>query len=119
MSSDIRYTFFVEYVDNRRDSCRTALIDSAWLLIYHSVKAYGGHLLYRAGVALRVKDRPHKTIARSRNWIFQAEAPCELSGLTPNVVFPTGLLLRCDELWMYYGAAAVAPVRPRQNLTKF
>jgi len=22
-----------------------------------------------------------------------------------NVVFPTGLLLRGDELWMYYGAA--------------
>ena len=40
-----------------------------------------------------------------RNWIFQAEAPYEMSGLTPNVVFPTGLLLRDDELWMYYGAA--------------
>ncbi|MFC1603883.1 hypothetical protein ACFL5F_02545 [Planctomycetota bacterium] len=61
--------------------------------------------VYRAGVALLDKDKPHKTIARSRNWIFQAEAPYELSGLTPNVVFPTGLLLRGDELWMYYGAA--------------
>jgi predicted GH43/DUF377 family glycosyl hydrolase len=28
-----------------------------------------------------------------------------MSGLTPNVVFPTGLLIRGDELWMYYGAA--------------
>jgi predicted GH43/DUF377 family glycosyl hydrolase len=71
------------------------------------VKAYGGHLVYRAGVALLDKDKPHKTIARSRNWIFQAEAPYELSGLTPNVVFPTGLLLRGDELWMYYGAAGI------------
>ena len=81
------------------------LTEHGWLLIYHGVKAYGGHLVYRAGVALLDKDRPHKTIARSRNWIFQAEAPYELSGLTPNVVFPTGLLLRGDELWMYYGAA--------------
>ena len=40
-----------------------------------------------------------------RNWIFQAEAPYEMSGLTPNVVFPTGLLLQGDELLMYYGAA--------------
>ncbi|MFC1603609.1 hypothetical protein ACFL5F_01155 [Planctomycetota bacterium] len=49
----------------------------------------------------------HKTecTCQSRNWIFQAEAPYELSGLTPNVVFHTGLLLRGDELWMYYGAA--------------
>ena len=57
------------------------------------------------GVALLEKDRPHKVVARSRNWIFQAEAPYELSGLTPNVVFPTGLLVRGNELWMYYGAA--------------
>lgn len=81
------------------------LTEKGWLLIYHGVKAYGGHLVYRAGVALLDKDKPHKAIARSRNWIFQAEAPYELSGLTPNVVFPTGLLLRGDELWMYYGAA--------------
>jgi predicted GH43/DUF377 family glycosyl hydrolase len=51
------------------------------------------------------KDKPHKLIARSRSWVFQAEAPYELSGLTPNVVFPTGVILRADELWMYYGAA--------------
>ena len=76
-----------------------------WLLIYHGVKAYGSQLVYRAGVAMLDKDRPHKVVARSPNWIFQAEAQYELSGLVPNVVFPTGLLLRGDELWMYYGAA--------------
>ena len=81
------------------------LTEYGWLLIYHGVKGYGGHLVYRTGVALLEQDRPHKTVARSRNWVFQAEAPYELSGLTPNVVFPTGLLLRGDELWMYYGAA--------------
>ncbi len=81
------------------------LTEDGWLLIYHGVKSYGGHLVYRAGVALLDKDRPHKTVARSHNWIFQAEAPYELSGLTPNVVFPMGLLLRGNELWMYYGAA--------------
>lgn len=81
------------------------LTEHGWLLIYHGVKAYGGQLVYRTGVALLEKDRPHKVVARSRNWIFQAEAPYEMSGLTPNVVFPTGLLIRGDELWMYYGAA--------------
>lgn len=81
------------------------LTEQGWLLIYHGVKAYGGQLVYRAGVALLEKDRPHKAVARSRNWLFQAEAPYELSGLTPNVVFPTGLIVRGDELWMYYGAA--------------
>jgi predicted GH43/DUF377 family glycosyl hydrolase len=81
------------------------LTEHGWLLIYHGVKAYGGHLVYRVGVALLDQDKPHKAVARSRNWVFQAEAPYEMSGLTPNVVFPTGLLKRGDELWMYYGAA--------------
>ncbi len=81
------------------------LTEDGWLLILHGVKGYGGHLIYRAGVALLDKDHPNKLIARSPNWIFQAEAPYEVSGLVPNVVFPTGLLQRGDELWMYYGAA--------------
>ena len=76
-----------------------------WLLVYHGVKGYGGHLIYRVGVAMLDKDTPHRMIARSRDWVFQAAAPYELSGLVPNVVFPTGLLMRGDELWLYYGAA--------------
>ena len=81
------------------------LTDEGWLLIYHGVKGYGGRLIYRAGAALLDRDVPYKVITRASNWIFQAEAPYELSGLVPNVVFPSGMLLRGDELWMYYGAA--------------
>ncbi len=81
------------------------LTDDGWLLIYHGVKEYGGRLVYRAGVALLDKEKPYKVIARCRNWVFQAEAPYEISGLVGNIVFPTGLLRRGDELWLYYGAA--------------
>lgn len=81
------------------------LTKRGWLLIYHGVKGYGGHLIYRTGVAMLDRHRPNKIISRSPQWVFQAEAPYELSGLVPNVVFPTGLLVRGDELWMYYGAA--------------
>lgn len=81
------------------------LTDRGWLLVYHGVKAYGGQMVYRVGMALLDRDRPYKVIARSRKWVFQAEAAYETSGLTANVVFPTGLLVRGDELWMYYGAA--------------
>lgn len=81
------------------------LTDSGWLVIYHGVKAYGGQLVYRVGAALLDKDQPHRLIARTRDCIFQAEAPYETRGFVPNVVFPTGTLLRGDDLWMYYGAA--------------
>jgi predicted GH43/DUF377 family glycosyl hydrolase len=87
-----------------------------WLLVYHGVKAYGGQLVYRAGLALLKKDEPHKMIARSLDWVFQAVEPYEISGLTPNVVFPTGLLLRGDELWMYYGAADTCVCLARAKL---
>jgi predicted GH43/DUF377 family glycosyl hydrolase len=76
-----------------------------WLLIYHGVKAYGGQLVYRVGAAMLDAHKPHKLIARSRSSVFQAEAEYEKSGFVPNVVFPTGLLQRGEELWMYYGAA--------------
>lgn len=79
--------------------------DRGWLLLYHGVKAYGGSFVYRVGAALLDLERPHRVLARPDRWIFQAEAPYEISGLVPNVVFPTGLLLRGEELWMYYGAA--------------
>jgi len=81
------------------------LTKHGWLLIYHGVKGYGGRLIYRAGLAMLDKHNPHKMIARAPGWVFQAEAAYEQAGLIPNVVFPSGLLLRGDELWMYYGAA--------------
>lgn len=81
------------------------LTDQGWLLVYHGVKAYGGSFVYRAGLALLDRDQPYRMLARSDGWIFQARESYEISGLVPNVVFPTGLLLRGDELWMYYGAA--------------
>ncbi|MGC9453276.1 MAG: glycosidase [Phycisphaerae bacterium] len=81
------------------------LTEHGWLLLYHGVKLYAGQMAYRVGAALLDRDQPHKVIARSRRNIFKASAMYEFSGLIPNVVFPTGLLLRGDELWMYYGAA--------------
>lgn len=81
------------------------LTNRGWLLIYHGVKLYGGRYLYRAGVALLDRDAPHRLVARCPEWIFQAREPYEHAGVVPGIVFPTGLLLRGDELWMYYGIA--------------
>ena len=76
-----------------------------WLLLYHGVKMYAGQMAYRVGAALLDSKKPHKVIARSKDCIFKAMALYEQAGLVANVVFPTGLLLRGEELWMYYGAA--------------
>jgi len=81
------------------------LTEHGWLLLYHGVKQYAGHHVYRAGVALLDRDDPHRVIARCPQAIFQAEASYEKTGLVPNIVFPTGLLVRGEDLWVYYGAA--------------
>lgn len=96
--------------------------DDGWLLIYHGVKAYAGRLVYRAGAALLDKSNPRRLLARSPGWIFQAEAPYELTGLVGHVVFPSGAIVRGGELWVYYGAAdmcvclATAKLRDLLNL---
>ena len=79
--------------------------DRGWMILYHGVKMYGGNPLYRAGLALLDLEKPHKVVARYAGSVFQAEAPYELSGFVPNVIFPTGALVRDDEVWVYYGAA--------------
>lgn len=79
--------------------------NQGWLLLYHGVKAYGGELIYRVGSALLDKDDPYKMTHRSPRSIMRPRGANEQSGLVPNVVFPTGLLRRGDDLWMYYGCA--------------
>jgi len=93
------------------------LTDQGWLLIFHGVKAYGGRFIYRVGAALLDADTPHKVLARSKGAVFQAEATYELSGTAPNVVFPTGAIVRGDELWMYYGAADTSVCLATAKLT--
>ncbi|MFB3926142.1 MAG: glycosidase [Syntrophales bacterium] len=76
-----------------------------WLLIYHGAKYYAGSLVYRAGAVLLDRYKPHKIKASTPVCIFRGSALYEQAGLVPNSVFPTGLIQRGDELWMYYGAA--------------
>ncbi|MGD2175784.1 MAG: hypothetical protein PVJ27_10310 [Candidatus Brocadiaceae bacterium] len=92
------------------------LTDLGWLLIYHGVKRFGGNMVYRAGAALLKEDEPHKVVARAPGWVFAPEAPYELQGVMPNVVFPSGCLLRGEELWMYYGAADTCVCLARADL---
>lgn len=79
-------------------------VPQGWLLIYHGAKYYAGALVYSAGAVILDRSRPYRVIAGANHSIFSSMAPYEQMGLVPNTVFPTGALLRGDELWMYYGA---------------
>lgn len=65
----------------------------------------GNRSVYRLGVALLDLEIPTRVIARSDDWVSAPESDYELRGLMPGVVFTCGVLLRGDEIWLYYGAA--------------
>ncbi len=81
------------------------LTDHGWLLLFHGSKLYGHRLVYRVGAALLNADNPQRVVKRHREWLLAPEADYEHEGLAPGVVFPSGLVRRGNELWMYYGAA--------------
>ena len=78
-----------------------------WLVIYHGVRKTPAGALYRAGLALLDLEDPRHVLRRGDEWVVGPQAPYEISGDIPNVVFPCGAVLDqpSGELRVYYGAA--------------
>jgi len=64
--------------------------ERGWLNIYHGVFETMSGVVYRLGVALHDLDDPSIIIGVSDEWILQPEAPWEITGYVPNVVFTCG-----------------------------
>lgn len=76
-----------------------------WLIIYHGVKTTASGALYRLGLALLDLDDPSKLIKRCDEWVFGPNEMYERIGDVGDVTFPCGVVVRGDELIMYYGAS--------------
>lgn len=74
-----------------------------WLLLYHGVSK--SHNTYRVGVVLLDLKDPAIVIARSSDSIFEPEEEYEKVGVINNVVFPCGMILKGELLYIYYGGA--------------
>lgn len=74
-----------------------------WLLLYHGVSK--SHNTYRVGVVLLDLKDPAIVLARSSDAIFEPEKDYEKIGIVNNVVFPCGMVLKGDILYIYYGGA--------------
>jgi len=77
-----------------------------WLVIYSYIKNYftPPSIFTIEAILLDLKD-PHKIIARTGSPILNAEEYYEKIGLVPNVVFPSGAMLKDNWIRLYYGAA--------------
>ncbi len=84
------------------------LLNEGWLSLYHGCtrsNAIGTVGSYSAGALLLDRNQPARVLARSREPILQPLTNFEVEGFVPNVVFPTSMLDRGDELQIFYGAA--------------
>lgn len=74
-----------------------------WLLLYHGVSK--SHNTYRTGAVLLDLKDPTIVISRSTDPIFEPKEDYEKFGVVNNVVFPCGMVVLKDDLYIYYGGA--------------
>lgn len=77
--------------------------EKGWLILYHGADRQSNR--YCMNAALLALDNPEKVIAAAKEPVLQPEAPYELEGFYPNVVFSCGAFLENEVVNMYYGAA--------------
>ena len=91
--------------DNRKVGIAAPPVETekGWLLLYHGIYDPGN--IYRVGAALLDLEDPTKVIARTDCPLLEPEMPWEKDGLTPNAVFPCGMVVLGKTLFVYYGGA--------------
>jgi predicted GH43/DUF377 family glycosyl hydrolase len=85
--------------------CPPIETEDGWLIIYHAVEDTPFRKIYHACAALLDLKNPLKVLGRLTEPLFSPTASWEKSGITDNVVFPTGAVIRDERLHIYYGAA--------------
>jgi len=77
-----------------------------WLIFYSYIENYfKGEPLFGIKALLLDLNDPTKIISQTAYPILTPEEYYERIGLVPNVVFPSGALIKNDEVYLYYGAA--------------
>lgn len=81
--------------------------DEGWLTLIHGVQNSCNGFVYVASLILLDKEDPTKVLRRCKNPILLPTEPYEITGFTPNVVFPTSILLdeETGKMAIYYGCA--------------
>jgi predicted GH43/DUF377 family glycosyl hydrolase len=80
--------------------------EAGWLVIYSYIANYfSNDKTFGIEAILLDLDDPLTVIGRTQLPMLTPEAPYELEGSVPNVIFPSGALIHDDMLFVYYGAA--------------
>lgn len=77
-----------------------------WLVIYSYIKNYlSNDKIFGIEAVLLDLNDPRKVVGRTSLPLLTPEADYELHGIVPDVIFPSGALVKDNLLYVYYGAA--------------
>ena len=77
-----------------------------WLLIYSHIKDYlSPPATFSVKAILLDLEKPRRILAYTERPLLIPEAAYERYGRVPNIVFPTGAVIKGKRLFIYYGAA--------------
>ncbi len=80
--------------------------DKGWLIFYSYIKGYFSNSKeFRVEAALLDLDDPQKVLGYTKFPLLVPKKEYELYGQVPNIVFPSGAMVKGDKLYVYYGAA--------------
>ncbi|MBU6426956.1 hypothetical protein KGQ27_01825 [Patescibacteria group bacterium] len=96
--------------------------DKGWLVVYAHIQRYGtADVTFGIETILLDLENPRTVIGRTKGPFMVPDAYYEQVGQVPNVIFPSGALIKNGRLEVYYGATdtycAVATI-PLDNLLK-
>lgn len=102
-----------DWEDNRIGGSTPPLkTEHGWLVLYHGVETENADLrrvCYRVGALLLDLNDPAKVIARTPHAIMEPQTYYERFGMyIPNVIFPTGNVVKDGLLYLYYGVCDTA-----------
>ena len=72
-------------------------------MLYHGVAKKDG--AYRVGAVILDEKDPTKVLVRTKECIMEPEYSFETDGYYNGCVFPTGIVVKDDTMYVYYGAA--------------
>jgi predicted GH43/DUF377 family glycosyl hydrolase len=98
--------------------CPPIETEDGWLIIYHAVEDTPLGVRYHACAALLDHNNPLKILGRLSEPLFSPEKTWEKSGVTKNVVFPSGAVVKDNRLHIYYGAADLLIAAKSVDLTE-
>jgi len=92
--------------------------EHGWLLIYSHIYNYfgGGERVFGIEALLLDTDDPKKIIGRTKGPIMVPELIYEKYGHLPNIIFPSGAIIREGNVEIYYGGADTVSCRAKVNL---